>query len=72
MGEFTQHNWRPLDKVVSYRTERGRLVEYTLKGRLGRCTRCGCVRDRAADYVGAPWVDERGQTISVKCSGRVQ
>lgn len=70
MSEYTEHNWRPLDKVVRYRTKRDRFVEYTLKGVLGRCTRCGCVRERAADYVGAPWVNDRGQTIATQCPGR--
>jgi len=69
MGAHTEHNWRPVTKHVSYRTERGRHVAYDLHNVMGRCTRCGCVRERAS-YVGAPWLDAQGREIPNHCASR--
>jgi hypothetical protein len=72
MGDHTEHNWRRMTTLVeSYTrvTRSGAHQRQFFMAYRQRCTRCGTVRKRG-QYVGDPWLDERGREIPKLCAGK--
>jgi hypothetical protein len=71
MGEFTQHNGRPVPVEVrghtrTLRNGAARRSYFTLYSR--RCTRCGC--GLKFDLYGKPQRDQHGRVVTDHCPGR--